>query len=131
MTKVFFDTNVLLYALDPDSRKGLRAAELIEQGGTISVQVLNEFIHVARRKFKLDLPVALETLSAITDDLEIVPVTIETHVLAMRYASSNNFSVYDCNIIAAADLAGCDFLYSEDMHPRLMADRVEIRNPFK
>jgi len=33
-------------------------------------------------------------------------------------------------IVAAAQLAGCTTLYSEDMHDGLTIDRLTIRNPF-
>ena len=46
----FFDTNVLLYIAGVDPAKADRAEELIDAGGTISVQVLNEITKVARRK---------------------------------------------------------------------------------
>ena len=39
----FFDTNVVLYLLSADAAKADRAEELLAIGGTISVQVLNEF----------------------------------------------------------------------------------------
>ena len=46
----FFDTNVVLYLLSADTAKADRAEELLALGGTISVQVLNEFVAVASRK---------------------------------------------------------------------------------
>ena len=40
---VFFDINLLVYAaLQPDPRSN-RARDLLARGGTVSVQVLNEF----------------------------------------------------------------------------------------
>ena len=43
----FFDTNVILYLLSADTGKADRAEVLLTAGGTISVQVLNEFASVA------------------------------------------------------------------------------------
>ncbi len=43
----FFDTNVVLYLLSGDRAKADRAETLLAKGGTISVQVLNEFAAVA------------------------------------------------------------------------------------
>ena len=52
--KPFLDTNVLVYAFsDDDSRKN-DAASLIASGGVVSVQILNEFVDVARRKLRKD-----------------------------------------------------------------------------
>ena len=46
--------------------------------------------------------------------------------LAARYG----FSVYDSMIIAAAFLAGCEILYSEDWQDGQRIDGVLISNPF-
>jgi predicted nucleic acid-binding protein len=50
--RAFFDTNVLIYSLGKD-RRGRRAEQLLSQGGVVSVQVLNEFTDVARRKIRM------------------------------------------------------------------------------
>ena len=43
----FFDSNVLLYLASNDVAKANRAEALLADGGTISVQVLNEMSNVA------------------------------------------------------------------------------------
>jgi hypothetical protein len=48
--KPFFDTNVILYAFRQDDKRGQLAETLLAAGGALSVQVLNEFVAVARRK---------------------------------------------------------------------------------
>jgi predicted nucleic acid-binding protein len=48
--KPFFDTNVILYAFRQDDTRGQVAETLLAAGGALSVQVLNEFVAVARRK---------------------------------------------------------------------------------
>jgi predicted nucleic acid-binding protein len=47
--------------------------------------------------------------------------------LAERYI----LNIYDAMIVAAAQLAGCTVLYSEDMHDGLVIDRLTIRNPYR
>lgn len=126
----FFDTNVLLYILEPAGSKCDRAAGLVGAGGVISVQVLNEFVHVARRKLRMDLPEILESLAPIKDALEIVPLTLHIHTRAMEIALATNFDTYDCAIIAAAEISGCDVLYTEDMNHGQRIGAVVIRNPF-
>ena len=49
--KPFFDTNVILYAFRQDDSRAQVAETLLAEGGALSVQVLNEFVAVARRKF--------------------------------------------------------------------------------
>jgi len=51
--KGFLDTNVLIYALAKDDPRRSCAEELLAAGGVISVQVLNEFVSVARRKLQM------------------------------------------------------------------------------
>jgi predicted nucleic acid-binding protein len=127
----FLDSNVLLYLLGPSDLKYRRAAELVDAGGIISAQVLNEFVHVARKKLKLDLPTILESLSPLRDALGVVSLTLDTHQRAMELASVTNLDTNDCNIIAAAELAGCDTLYTEDMNRGQRIGGVMVRNPFR
>ncbi len=47
----FFDTNLILYAFRRDDTRSQVAETLLGAGGALSVQVLNEFVAVARRKF--------------------------------------------------------------------------------
>jgi len=48
--KAFFDTNVLIYVVAHDDPRSTQAEELLASGGVLSVQILNEFASVARRK---------------------------------------------------------------------------------
>ena len=50
----FFDTNVLLYLLSEDRTKADIAEGLLRDGGTVSVQVLNEIANVTQRKFRMN-----------------------------------------------------------------------------
>jgi len=126
----FFDTNILVYAfLDVEKRP--RALELLSEGGIISVQVLNEFTNVARKKHGrtwLEIEAALE---AIHDRLaHVVSITTQTHAAAIVLARDHGFAFYDALIVAAAIEAGCDTLHSEDMQDGRMIGGLTIRNPF-
>ena len=48
--KAFFDTNVLVYVVGQQDERTAKAEALVANGGTVSVQVLNEFASVSRRK---------------------------------------------------------------------------------
>ena len=126
----FFDSNVLLYSLEKGSVKQSRCEALLSTGGVVSVQVLNEFINAARRKLRLPLPQIIESLTLLKEGLDVVPLTEEVHRRAVEFALASNFHIYDCNIIAAAELAGCNVLYTEDMNHGQRIGRVSIRNPF-
>ena len=128
--KAFFDTNVLLYLLSADADKAQRAEELIAEGGTISVQVLNEFASVASRKLRMTIPEIQECLDPIRRICSVEPVTLETHLRGLELAERYGFAVYDSMIIAAALLARCEILFSEDWQNRQRIDGLLIRNPF-
>ena len=126
----FFDSNILIYAFSTDLRRE-RALTAIAAGGVISVQVLNEFTNVLRKKQKQEWPVIEAALLALRFRFpDIVPLTADTHALALGFAREHGLAFYDALIVAAATEAGCDILYSEDMqHGREIAD-LTIRNPF-
>ena len=127
----FFDTNVVLYLLSADTSMADRAEELLAIGGTISVQVLNEFVAVASRKLRMSWTEIREVLAQIRAVCVVEPVTIETHERALRIAERYGISIYDALIVSAALLANCNTLHSEDMQDGQVIERqLTIRNPF-
>ena len=130
-SKTFIDTNVLLYLLSPDAAKADQAEAILRAGGLISVQVLDEMANVARRKLAMTWADIDEVLLLIRSLCPAEPLTIETHDGGRLIAERYGLSVYDSMIVAAALLAGCETLYSEDMQDGLLIDRrLRIRNPF-
>jgi len=127
---VFFDTNVLLYLLSDDIAKADRAEALVANGGMISVQVLNEFAAVALGKKALNFTELKEVLSAVRVACAIKPLDIQTHELGLDIAERYQFSIHDSLVIAAALLARCSVLYSEDLHHGQRIEQMTIRNPF-
>jgi predicted nucleic acid-binding protein len=131
MQKPFFDANVVLYLNDGRDHWRLTSRNLIQAGGVISVQVLNETVRTLRHKkfgYRWDeVDIFLDGLRAKCD---VVPLTIETHERGLAYARRYHFGIFDANILAAAVQAGCTTLFSEDMHDGLMIDGLTIRNPF-
>ena len=96
----------------------------------ISVQVLNEFVSVASRKLAMRLPEIREVLSAIRAICSVEPLSVETHDLALDLTERFQLSFYDALIVAAAVLAKCSILYSEDMQHARTVEGMTIRNPF-
>ena len=127
--KPFFDTNVLLYLISADA-KAKKAETLLEAGGVISVQVLNEFASVASRKFKMPWPDVCEALDTMRAGCEVVPLTVEIHETGLAIAERYGLSFYDSLILAAAVEAKCRAVYSEDMQDSQVVQGVTIRNPF-
>jgi predicted nucleic acid-binding protein len=126
----FFDTNILVYAQQSDG-KARRARALFAGGGKISVQVLNEFAAVSRRKQGRDWR---EIAEAVADVLTLVdpplPLTLDLHTSARALAEDHGLSFYDAMIVAAAIEGGCDTLYSEDMQHGRAIGGLTIKNPF-
>jgi len=128
----FFDTNTLVYLMSADVEKASRAEELVAQGGVISVQVLNELANVGRRKMRLEWAELHLILGALHDLLEVQALTVETHQTGLKLSERYKLSIYDAMIVASALEAGCDTLWSEDMHHGLVVhDRLHIANPFR
>jgi predicted nucleic acid-binding protein len=126
----FFDTNVLVYTVTSDPRK-MQADRVLRGGGVVSVQVLNEFVSVARRKLKHDWPDIELALSQFRLSFDAVrPLTLDTHTSAVALARSHGLAFYDALVVAAAVEAGCDILYSEDMQHGRIIGGLTIRNPF-
>ena len=133
--RVFFDTNVLVYAAlgsGPDEGKRERALELVEseEFGT-SAQVLQEFFVTVAKKASLPLSAAqamewIEQWTAfpcVAIDHQLVRIAIEK---SARYA----ISYWDAAILAAAEALGAHTVYSEDLNDGQQYGRVRVVNPF-
>lgn len=131
-TRVFFDTNILLYVAGSDEQKARHAEELIAQGGTTSVQVLNEIANVARRRMRLSWKSTRAFILRFAQLLDVVPLTVETHRQGLEIAAQYELSVYDAMILSAACEARCTVVYSEDMqHGLSVADGPVLIDPFR
>lgn len=128
--KRFFDTNILVYAF-LDIAKRDKAIAVLAEGGRISVQVLNEFTNVARQKRQRPWPEIEAAITVIREWFpDIVPLTEQTHARALALARDHGLSFYDALIVAAAQEAGCDTLFTEDMQHGRKFGSLNIVNPF-
>lgn len=128
----FLDTNVLLYLLSSDWAKADRAEQLMHEGGTINVQVLNEIANAARRKMGIAWPKIFAFLELVRELMTVRPVTLEIHQTGLALAERHRFAIYDSMIVAAALHADCQTLWSEDMqHGMMVGTRLRIANPFR
>ena len=130
--KAFLDTNVLIYAVAKDDPRSMQAEELLASGGVLSVQILNEFVSVARRKILMswsDVTEALDAFRVLCPSP--LPITVGMHEAAPKIAEKHGYSIYDALVVAAALEAGCATLYSEDLRDGQTIDgQLTIRNPF-
>ncbi|MBX3483319.1 PIN domain-containing protein [Phenylobacterium sp.] len=130
MSRAFFDTNILLYVTDSDRQKATRSIDVLAAGGVISVQVLNEFVSVARGKLSLSWDELEPILKNFAARFHVEAMTLETQMRATVIARRHLLNIYDATIIAAAEQAGCDVLYTEDLQHGATIAGVEIRNPY-
>ena len=130
-SRPFVDTNVLLHLISTDAAKAARAERVLAGRVVVSVQVLNEFAHVARRKQSLDWDELAQVLAGIRQFAEVHPLTVGTHERGLALARRYQLGLYDAMIAAAAIEAACDTLLTEDFQAgQVLADRLTIRNPF-
>ena len=136
--KAFIDTNVLIYWVDDSARADV-VEQLLAQQAVISVQVLNEFANVLRKKRAMPLPDVEALCTTLIDTCDVLDVSVRTHQAALALMARYQLSVYDANIVAAAALSDCTVLYTEDMQDGLnlklpgsaVTNSLVIRNPFK
>jgi predicted nucleic acid-binding protein len=127
----FFDTNVLIYAFREGDLRSQTARTLLGEGGVTGVQVLNEFVAIARSKLGFNWEEVVESLAAIrTLCRSVTPLTLETHEHALRIAQRYGYQIFDALVIAAALDAGSSSLYTEDMQDGQKIETLTIRNPF-
>lgn len=134
MTKVFLDTNILVYAVDSrDPAKHNKAIDLlnrcmIEGAGVISTQVMQEFASVALNKLRqhVDLVVTEVTL---LQSLEVVQLTPALIRRGLELYARHGIHFWDASILAAAELARCTRLWSEDFAVDSTFGLLRVENP--
>lgn len=132
---VFFDTNVLVYAVDRAhaARRSI-ARDLLErhvraQSLVVSTQVLQEFYAVAIRRRLLEPADALEMVTSLARET-VVPSSGEFVVRAIALAQRHRLSSWDGLIVQAALDARCRILLSEDLGAGTRYGELEVANPF-
>jgi predicted nucleic acid-binding protein len=133
--KVFFDTNVLVYAAvgtGKDEAKRKRALDLIqsEDFGT-SAQVLQEFFVTVVRKASRPLSAA-QALEWIEQWAAFPCQPIDRELVQIAVALSERFTIsyWDAAILAAAEALGSRIVYSEDLNDGQQYGEVRVTNPF-
>ena len=133
---VFFDSNVLVYiAINQDAAKKKVAIQLVasaieNQSGYISLQVLREVANCMFKKSNDSIEHIRETLSGF-DALDCLDESRDLLDRAIEIKDEYGIQFYDAMIVAAAEAAGCEALYSEDMGDGQIYGGIHIVNPFK
>ena len=130
-TETFIDTNVLIYLMSSDEIKATRAEQIMEAGGVISIQVLNEFTSVARRKLLMSWDEIREFTWIVRAICTVENLSDSIYDLGCQLAERYSIGVYDAMIVASALNGGCTTLFSEDMQDGLIIEKkLTISNPF-
>lgn len=135
MSKVFIDTNILVYALDRfNEAKQKRCRDLLRGlntvgRGVISTQVMQEFYVTATKKLGMDPLHAKDLLNAF-ERFEVVTVTPEIIKQAIDSSILNRLSFWDALIVAAAESANCDKIWTENLNEGQIIRGVRVVNPF-
>ncbi|MCX8567266.1 MAG: putative nucleic acid-binding protein, contains PIN domain [Glomeribacter sp. 1016415] len=129
--RFFLDSNIVLYLLSGDVNKANNAEALLKHQPVISVQVLNEVTNICRRKLAMGWDEIEQFLELVRHFCSVMPLTVDVHDRARQMAQRYQLSFYDACIVAAAAVAKCRVLCSEDMnHGQSFEDGLMIRNPF-
>ena len=134
--RVFFDTNILVYSLDYDSPlKREKARALILQGfsegsGVISGQVLSETFVTLTKKVGIAPDAASDEISRYAAGFKVVEISASLVLRAIQLKSECQLSYWDSLIIAAAEAAACETVWSEDLNDGQIYGEVTVRNPF-
>ena len=135
VSKVFVDTNLFVYSIDQrDPAKRDKARRILKRlvevhHPVISTQVIKEFYVVASTKLKADSFIIknivhnFRNLEVVNNDLELIEQAIDISTIS-------RLSFCDSMIIAAAEKANCEFVFSEDMNPGQTYRGVSLVNPF-
>lgn len=131
MNAPFLDSNILVYSVTDDGRAAI-AQQLLAEPFVISVQGLNEFANVARRKQDMSWHKIRQAVDAfMLLAKEIVPLTEEVHLRALEIAARLKLSFHDALMLAAAQTAHCRLFLSEDLQDGLKVDGdMRVVNPF-
>lgn len=136
--RVFVDTNILVYSRDLGAgSKHQKANELVHKcwenrSGVTSIQVLNEYFVTVTRKLKpgLNPGVAWRDISLLRT-WQLIQLDWMLLERAYEVFSGHSISWWDAQIVAAAQIADCRFLYTEDLNDGETFGKLVVQNPFK
>ena len=135
-TKVFFDSNILIYFADGADPQKQQIAEnliknaVISDNGVISTQSLQEFFAATTRKLLCTKEKAKEYVENFSDSFTVEQVSVPLILKAINISIKNKFSFWDSLILSAAIQSGCIICYSEDLTNGQIVEGVKVINPF-
>jgi predicted nucleic acid-binding protein len=135
VSKIFIDTNIFVYSIDQkDPNKRDKARNILKRlvevhQPVISTQVIKEFYVIASTKLKADSFI-IKSIVHNFRNLEVVNNDLELIEQAIDISTISRLSFWDSLIIAAAEKANCELVFSEDMNPGQTYRGLMLVNPF-
>jgi len=136
--KVFVDTNVLVYSRDAsEPEKQAQALEWMRalwehRTGRLSYQVLQEYFVSVTAKLDpgLDKGSARRDVRAL---LAWQPLAVDGRIMEGAWLLQDRYLLtwWDALIAAAAQVAGCRYLLSEDFQKGMELGELTVVNPFR
>jgi len=134
VSKIFIDTNILVYSIDQkDEDKKQKARRTLKKiiefhQPVISTQVIKEFYVVSTSKLHAD-PIVVKNIIHNFHNMEIVNNDLDLVEQAIDISVISQLSFWDALIIAAAEKANCEFVFSEDLNSGQTYRGVTVINP--
>ena len=133
---LFFDTNVLVYAMDPSEsvKRPLSVAlmqDAFSQGRfVVSPQTLNEcYVTLVHRRKLVSSVGAAAYLATIVPACS-APLDAQTNQDAILIERRHRLSWWDCIALASALQARCGHFVSEDLNDGQVIESLTVVNPF-
>ena len=132
----FLDTNVLVYALDVADRRKHGIAQALTTRAVagefiVSAQVLSELSAILLQKYRSQYDA--RAVTAILDSLRPISLIVPDAAMVRRAVEAHGqygIHFYDGMIVAAAERAGCERIWSEDLNAKQKYFGVVVENPF-
>ena len=132
---VFFDTNIVVYAQDStepwkrDRAQKIICDALADGTGVVSGQVLGETYVTLVKKLGFDDERAADEVRQLAQ-LKVVEISSSLVLRAIQLKAECQLSYWDALIIASAEAASCEIVWSEDLNDGQVYGEVTVRNPF-
>ena len=136
--KTLVDTNVLVYALQPDSDRQAKAVAFIKdlvtrESGVVGAQNLAEFCSLATEKFAktMDFEQASSFLSEVSKSLEVISYDENTVAQALKLSYLHDLHFFDALLAAAMSERGIETIATENEKDFKKIPWLKVVNPFK
>jgi predicted nucleic acid-binding protein len=135
MKRSFINSNIIVYA--NHSHAGAKQHQaidlvkthLLKRSGVISTQVMQEYANVAVTKLNQESSVVLRQLRLL-ENFHMAAITPKTTRRAIEILTGYQISFWDPNIIAAAEDAECELIFSDDLNTGQFYAGIEVVDPF-